>query len=254
MMGDFFDAHCHLGYIDGKLFTTEQLLQEMDKNGVAMAIVSSTDQTEHQSVEEGNSRVFEAVKKYPDRFVGFAYVDPTVMSGSVEELERSLQHGLTGVKLKPKAQGFSASDKLVHRVVEFCDEAHLPVFIHTGTVLMPFMDKVRSLADEFPATSFVVSHCSHNGYSDDAVAPCGNTKNLLFDTADTPPRNILETARSFGPERVVFGSGWPFCSLRFELAKVKALLTGFPDVAFQFTATVRRLVSQLQPACSMEGA
>jgi predicted TIM-barrel fold metal-dependent hydrolase len=220
------DVHCHLGYRRGQFYSADRLVEELDAREVSAAVVSPMDDTVDQSVREGNDLVIDAVRRYPDRLTGFAYVDPTVSAGSSAELDRALDAGLQGLKLKPKAACFCAAGRLMHGVVERAAREGVPVLVHSGSIMNPFMDKIGALAVRFPETTFVVSFCLSHGNWAGVVEQGAAHENIVYDTADLPAAQLVEVMDHLGPDRLMFGSGTPFGSLREELAKVRSALKG----------------------------
>ena len=63
------DAHSHVGYFGGWAdvgYTDEQMVAEMDRYGIGKSVVSYMD----------NTVVEQAVKRFPDRFVGITWANP----------------------------------------------------------------------------------------------------------------------------------------------------------------------------------
>jgi predicted TIM-barrel fold metal-dependent hydrolase len=81
-----------------------------------------------------NEYVAAVVRSDPDRFIGFASVNPAYrgVRAAVDELERSvLELGLSGVKLYPMYQHWRANDRdLAFPIYEKAQELGIPVMIH----------------------------------------------------------------------------------------------------------------------------
>jgi predicted TIM-barrel fold metal-dependent hydrolase len=225
-MAEVFDAHCHVGVLAGKYFGPEDLMRQMDELGIDRALVSPMDESDEMSVPDGNDLVAEATQRWGDRVVGFAYVDPTVNGRAEEELRRALDLGLSGLKLRPLATGFCASGRMVRGVVSCAAEAGLPIVVHSGSVMSPFLDKIGMLADDFPGTQFVVSFCKSRGNWGECVPYGQRHGNVMYDTADLSASMIGEVVGKLGADRLLFGSGTPFGSMRFELAKARSSVSG----------------------------
>lgn len=84
--------------------------------------------------ERCNDYVAAVVRADPDRFIGFASVNPTYRgpAAAVAELERAVtQLRLTGVKLYPMYQHWAANDpELAFPIYEKAQELGIPVMIH----------------------------------------------------------------------------------------------------------------------------
>ena len=81
-----------------------------------------------------NDTIAAVVRTNPDRFIGFASVNPTYqgVAAAVEELERSVtQLGLTGLKLYPMYQHWAANDPdVAFPIYAKAQELQIPVMIH----------------------------------------------------------------------------------------------------------------------------
>ena len=80
-----------------------------------------------------NEFVAQAVKDYPEVFIGFASVDPHKGEKAVRELETAAELGLVGAKFHPSIQAFDPTDETFWSVFAKCDELGFPCIFHTGT-------------------------------------------------------------------------------------------------------------------------
>ena len=98
------DAHSHVGYFGGWAdvgYTDEQMVAEMDRYGIEKSVVSYMD----------NTVVEQAVKRFPDRFVGITWANPYEGDKAVETVVREVrEHGFQGIKLHPLLNAFTAND------------------------------------------------------------------------------------------------------------------------------------------------
>lgn len=217
------DAHCHIGLGRLKRQTAEELLREMDRCGVERAVVCPVDQYIAVYNKEGNDYIAEAVRAHPDRLVGFASVNPWYGERGVEELERAVGMGLSGLKLHPALQGFFANDELVYSLIEKSRELGIPIYVHTNTPVhaMPF--QVADLAEQFPDVPFVLGHMGFADGWTDVVSAVTSLSNVYLETSLSLPMPISEAVADLGADRVVFGSDSPESSLEAELYKIRIL-------------------------------
>src|SRR5207302_8931023 len=80
-----------------------------------------------------NEFVAQAVKEYPDAFLGFGSVDPRKGARAVEELDSFKGLGLKGVKFHPSIQDFAPDDERWWPVFARAESLGLPCLFHTGT-------------------------------------------------------------------------------------------------------------------------
>ncbi len=93
-----------------------------------------TDVSGPATPEKCNDYIAALVRMYPEKFLGFASVNP-VFKGpkdAIEEIERAIYKlGLVGVKLYPTYQGWSPVDQdLAFPIFEKAEELDIPVMIH----------------------------------------------------------------------------------------------------------------------------
>ncbi len=81
----------------------------------------------------GNDYTADIVRRYPDRFMGFASVDPHKGKAAVNEMERSVKElDLRGLKLHPISQAFFPNDTRFYPLWEKCADLGVPVLFHSG--------------------------------------------------------------------------------------------------------------------------
>jgi predicted TIM-barrel fold metal-dependent hydrolase len=115
---DLYDAHCHVGEGVHYRLSPEQLLAQMDALGIERAVLVPADRFIAVDNRAGNDLLLEATGRWPDRFWGFATVNPWYGGRAVQELQRAIEAGLVGLKLDPVLQGYMLCDPLVHPVIE----------------------------------------------------------------------------------------------------------------------------------------
>jgi uncharacterized protein len=167
--------------------TAEDLIVEMDEAGVDVSVAFSLGWTDPGLIEETNSYVIDAMKRYPGRIYGMAVLQPTVGAAAVRELERCAQAGMIGLgELMPHGQGYKLSD--------------IPL-------LMPVIEVVRHYQ------LLVLSHCSE---------PVGHT---YPGKGDVSLHDIVTFLTAFPDVRFVaahWGGGLPFYSLMPEIQRITA--------------------------------
>ena len=222
-----FDGLTFLGEsLFGYRATVTELLARMDEAEIDRAVVCPV-RPRGYHLGPANEHVADAVREHPDRLVGFARVDPNLGEPAVREAHSALgQLGLSGFFLHPWEETFRVSARFVDPVVEVAREHRVPVIVAAGYPWLAEGLQVGELARRFPEVTFVATNggqinISGLGQTDVELA-LADRPNLLVQTAGVYREDFLEgVVARFGPERLVFASGFPLLDQRLELRRVQ---------------------------------
>lgn len=111
----------------------ESVLQEMDYMNISRSVLLPLDlTTQSAGWIVSNEEVKQLVDSAPDRFIGFASVDPH-RNDAVEVLDYAFRElGLKGLKLHPSKQKFYPGDDKLKPIYEKCLEFDKPILFHAG--------------------------------------------------------------------------------------------------------------------------
>jgi len=151
-----------------RMATAEDLIAEMDTSGVDASVTFSFGWTDPALIEETNSYVIDAVRRYPQRLYGMAVIQPIAGARALYELERCAQAGMIGVgELMPHGQGYRLSDiQLLTPLMEIVRSHRLLVLAHCSEPIghnypgkgdVSLHDIVTFLT-AFPDIRFVAAH------------------------------------------------------------------------------------------------
>lgn len=228
------DAHTHVGPdlehgVKAASYPSARppdLIAAMDANGIERAIVFGTHwQTRGRHVdpnyEQGNRYVRDAVRKYPDRLIGFARANPNFGRQAVDELDRALREdGMRGIKLHPDLESFyMASDHLVDPIFALAAERRVPLLIYSGYPLRAQPLRFLRYAERFPAVPIILAHMGFRMVAD-AITVAERAPNIYLETSCQSSVGILRAVQRLGPRRVLFGSDFPYEVPRVELARI----------------------------------
>jgi hypothetical protein len=156
-----------------------------------------------------NDMVLAEARESGGLLVPFCRVNPH--DDGVAEAERALAAGARGIKLHPRAQGFTLDHPQARRIIALADERDLPVLIHAGRGIPALGLHAVQLAGEFPRARLILAHA---GVSDLSwiwrAAP--DHPNLLFDTAWGVPADMLTLFSLVPPGQILFASDAPYGS------------------------------------------
>ena len=206
-------------------------VQEFDKQGVEKAVLIA-------SVPGDAESVIAAVGAHPDRFYGYAMVNPLAPK-AIEEAAAALASGcIHGFCFFPAMHRYSIQDDRVAALLELlAARPHTAAFVHCGVLSVgvrktlglpsPFDMKfsnpidLHAVALHFPQLRFVVPHFGA-GYFREAMMLCDLCPNVYLDTSSSNRwvryeeahldlRNVFRRALDVaGPERLLFGTDSSF--------------------------------------------
>jgi predicted TIM-barrel fold metal-dependent hydrolase len=206
--------------------TCAGLLAHMDECGVDRAVVVPV-ATRPAQVGPANEWVLGLGEP---RLIAFGALHPHSET-LAEDIQGLVDRGVRGVKLQPWFQGYKLDDPGVWRMLELIGD-RLIVLMHGGGELAPIPeipttpDRLAGLVRRFPEVRFIFAHLGGSGQWDEAEEhllglPVTLDASMVFDCCgDEQIRRII---RAHGPERVVWGSDYPWQTAALGIAGVKRL-------------------------------
>ncbi len=199
----------------------DDLIKREQKAGVDKFVVQSVATTPHQ-VSRINHFIADEVKKRPQILTGLGTLHPDSddIKGDIDEL---ISLGLKGVKLHPDIQAFKLDDYRCLKIYEICEEKGLPLLIHTGDYRYDFSNPNRMLPILDIYTNLIIVGAHLGGWSiyDEAAEKYKNYKNFYVDCSSSfnylKPEKAKEIIRTYGAERVLFGTDYPMWDAKTEL-------------------------------------
>ena len=239
-----------------RLATADELIANMDKDGVDISVIANYGWTTHELCVEINDYILESVARYPKRLVGFCSVQPNSYDAAIAEIERCAKGGIRGVgELRPDMQLFDLRDEMMKPFVEVMMKHNLILLTHasepvghdypgkggiTPDVLYPFITS-------FPDLTIV---CAHWGGGLPFYALMPEVKqamnNVLFDTAASP---LLYTSQIYsqviqlvGADKILFGSDYPLLAPSRLLNEINSLDLSEETKTLILSGNARRLL------------
>lgn len=174
-----------------------------------------------------NDEVAGVARRYPDRFVAFASVDPHKPDAS-DELERSLGDlGMAGLKFHPSMQNFDPSHERFAPLWAKAESFGKPCVFHTGTSGLgagaPGGQGIRidlsrpvlldPVAAAFPRLPIVMAHFGWPWHME-AIAIALHKSNVFIDISGWAPRyipaEVVSEMKGRLSDRFLWGSDYPF--------------------------------------------
>jgi len=155
-----------------------------------------------------NDLVIQAIAKYPQRFLGYVFVNPKGPSDPMNELERLMvKPGIIGVKAHPYWHNYSI--ELLTTVADYCETNECPMLIHLGTG-----DKgdFRLLPERFPKLKVIYAHAGVP-YVNQVCEYARENRNVYIDLSGSVFINasmISKAIQKAGPDKCIFGTDGPY--------------------------------------------
>lgn len=225
--GPLFDAHTHIGRsLFGYRQTVDDVLASMTDHGIEQTVLVPFKPAGYHLGPE-NDRVTAAVGIHPDRFVGFARVDPWQGAAAVAEARRAFDElGLVGLYLHPFEEQFAANDEAVFPLMDLLQERGLPLLLAGGYPGFSHPSQIGDLARQFRDVTIVATHGGQLNISGLLLADAGrmlrSNPNVIMETSGIYREDFIEdTVKELGAERVVFGSNAPYMDPGFEALRIR---------------------------------
>lgn len=204
--------------------TAECMLEDMDKAGLDRVILVGEYFQRHENCVARNSQAIEIMKRWPDRVIAFAVIQPKAGQPALAELKRCVEHGLRGVgELNPYAQGYRMDDPDFLRVVEACLGYNLPLNLHINEEVGPYypgksatpLRHYYELARRFPELKLILAHWGGGLFFYEIMPRVRrDLQNVWYDTAASPllypTKRIFEVALNcIDHHKIFYGSDYP---------------------------------------------
>ena len=229
----------------------EALIADMEANGIDKTVLLPMDYWilfgEPKASLEVQLKAYSYLqRKYPDKIIAFATIDPR-RPDAVDQLDRAISEwGLKGLNLYPQT-GFYVNEPATYRILEKAAELQLPVTCHTGQLgAAPLRGKygdpihLDDLVQDFPDLKITAGHMAF-GWHEQLFYLAGLKYNLATDVsawqdvARANFRKFCEVLRQaldrLGPDRVLFGTDNPFVAALMSTKDYAELIRGLPQNA-----------------------
>jgi hypothetical protein len=219
-----------------KLASAEDVVSSMDAAGVDRTVVLGFPWRDGGLCREHNSYLLEAVRRFPDKLIGFGIVQP-LDAGDAKELDRCLSGGLMGMgEIGPDSQRYDIEAKWVLAdAVEVLLHHDRPLLTHSseplghdyagkGTVTPP---RLLKLASNFPELKIVLAHWGGGLPFYELMPEVRDAlRNVYYDSAASTYLYSFDifsiAAQLVGTERILWGTDFPLLSQAKFLKRVRA--------------------------------
>jgi hypothetical protein len=227
------DAHAHMGpggegaHLPGN--SPDAMIRVMDRVGVSKACVSHC-LAVFSDFRLGNRLVFKAMRKYPDRFMGYAVLNPNYPEEVEDELDLCFKgYGMNAIKWHGNAHRYPLDGEYYKSVLGYAESNNL-------TMLCDGLGKVktlRELGSEYRNINFLIAH--HGSWDmrglPEALAVASEMPNVYIDSSGSVEwyGGFERVVSKVGAGKVIFGSDFPWGNLAFMIGRILFSTIGEED-------------------------
>jgi len=258
---EIWDSHVHLSSFRGSTpeARAEEALRVATRMGIARLITFmgwpfALSPTPEQ-IRDQNDQVLAAMRVDPRRVLGYVYVNPLDLEGSLNEIRRCVVDGpMVGLKLWVAAR---CTHEHLDPILELATEHQAAVYQHTWiktTGNLPGESTPQdlvALAKRHPDARLI---CGHSGGTWElGLRIMQQAPSVMFEIAGADPTaGITERAvAEFGARRVIFGSDAGGRSYATQLAKIVGAEIDDEAKALILGGNIRRLLEPIMKAKGM---
>ena len=196
----------------------EETLAEMDRFNIRIGVIHMSD-----------DRTPEALRRYPDRFVGVQSVDPNKGMDAVRSIQRAhAEHGIRAAAFFPAGTypPVAINDALAYPVYAKCIELDIPIFVNVGVpgprapMMSQWVGHLDRICYDFPELKVVMRH-GGEPWEDLAVKLLLKWPNLYYSTSAFAPKSwpepIVRFANSRGADKIIYAGYYP---MGLELSRI----------------------------------
>lgn len=219
------DCHNHVFDVSGKLNVEkyERLLEAACVLGIEKVCVSNPITGGCPSPEEfkaKNDVVIEAMRRDPDKILGYAYINPGYAKEAMAEMERCInEYGMIGIKLYNQ---YHISDPAIYQVIEKAIQMQALILSHAGKAMNPDSKRQQpfisdgthfaKVARVYPEATFIQGHIGGGGDWEWSIKALRGVPNVYLDTSGSVVDDgMIEMAvKELGVERILFATDMTF--------------------------------------------
>ncbi len=209
--------------------TVSGLISRMDEAGIDRAVVLNIATNPKQQTNVNNFAI--EINKN-ERLYSLASLNP-LCDNIKEEAKRLREAGIRGIKIHPDYMGPTIDDDSYAPIFSACIDNDLFVVTHSGWdfISPDFIhcspERIAKVLNKFPDLRLVAAHMGANKQWDEVESNLIG-KNIWLDTSLVPLSGLsgeqfLRMLKNHDPDKILFGSDFPWCSMTKELEYIESL-------------------------------
>ena len=211
--------------------SADETVESLDRYGVdkiAVSLLSVDKQVTPQQVRKCNDQILGSMREYPDRIMGYCFVNPGYPKEAQDEITRCVvDGGMVGVKLYHQ---YTMNDPIQFPLIERCIALGVPILMHAGYPAAPELKEQQpnfttgehfaDVAKRYPQALFICGHIGGGGDWERQLKGLRDAPTVYVDTSGSviDAGMIERCVRDLGAKRLLFG-----CDLSMERGLGKIL-------------------------------
>lgn len=222
------DCHNHIGEPWGTRDrqTPEELLFKMDRAGIDKAVVFSFRYENYD-----NKYTYEAVKRHPDRLIGFAMAAPWAHPDIGAVLRREIEeYGFKGIKIHANAHSFKmTATATLAPIFDVARDFEIPVIAYSGDELVAVPHTFIPIAKMYPDVNIIMAHSGFMQNTPEAISVAKECPNIYLAHESGISGGVLQSVAELGAGRVVMGTDTPYWDFEVQLKKIEVAVPDEKD-------------------------
>lgn len=234
----------HWPFMQLKYNTCEALGQRMDKFGVDISVISNLNGIFYKNTQSANQELYDEIKaskKYRNRFIPFAVINP-IYAGWRRDMETCVRKlGMKGIRLYPQYHDYEITDPALIELVQRARDMNVPVtfcYRMVDSRQRSWMDidyvaltpkpewnlkNIFPIIRAVPDARYMILNAANSMNLEEAEAAIFKKANVLIDTSGRILTNLGNLLQSQGNERFAFGTHSPVLDYLTGLLRIESL-------------------------------
>jgi predicted TIM-barrel fold metal-dependent hydrolase len=156
-----------------------------------------------------NRPVAEAIQKFPNRFIGFVFLNPKNNPTVMEQLEQGINtDNMKGVKAHSWFHNYDPG-ALLQDIAARCQELGIPVLLHMGS--RPDTSNIQDLIDNFPRLNLILAHLGIPWFKR-SWQMAKQYSNIYLDLSGPylSKKIVAKAVKVVGPDKLIYGTDAPY--------------------------------------------
>lgn len=209
--------------VAARMVSADEIIAAMDKAGIDKAVVTGWCWQSHDDCIEQNTWTMEVARKYPDRLLALAAIQPNAGVDAIRELERCVAGGMVGLgELNADGQGFQLYDTNLIALAQRAAELNVTMLLHKNELIghkypgkgQLTLANIYDFVKAVPNLRLVLAHWGGGFPFFELMREVRKVaQNVYYDSAASP---LLYSSKIFrtvidlvGSDKVLFGTDFP---------------------------------------------